>query len=87
MEDIQCNLEEVVSRNIACFICFKLISDKKKIDSFGENFCSYNCADNYRNENIRKCENCKIHYKKEQGLYFNGKNFCSEECAPSLEEL
>lgn len=31
MEDIQCDLKDIKSLNVACFMCYKLVKETKKV--------------------------------------------------------
>ena len=71
---------------MSCWNCFKLFENESYV-LYEKNFCSIKCQNNFLSSNELICERCQQKKLKSQGVFRNNLFFCSEQCAPKLEEL
>lgn len=74
---------------VSCWHCYRLVNDDEIKNCGKKQFCSDECVKNYRDLNTAQClkKGCGNKFLKEEGIMREGRWYCSEKCAPSIEEI
>lgn len=78
-----------VTEKTSCWECYTVFPVSKQIESMGHSFCSQKCFDACLKAQSISCANqkCRKQMIKKECVIKNGEWFCSEKCAPSLEQM
>eukprot|EP01016_Furgasonia_blochmanni_P021216 TRINITY_DN2350_c0_g2_i2.p1 TRINITY_DN2350_c0_g2~~TRINITY_DN2350_c0_g2_i2.p1 ORF type:complete len:192 (+),score=23.53 TRINITY_DN2350_c0_g2_i2:237-812(+) len=78
-------------RKSCCWHCYRLFYDSQSYSATNLNriFCTEECYKNYCILNSVECckKDCRKTFLRSDGVLREGKWYCEEKCAPSIEEL